>query len=88
MHENGIHDYLKYIKFGYGRCTDHASKDIRAGILSREEGIKLVRQYDHVLSKDLNRWLEYVGMDEDDFHRIADHSVTRVCGVLINLVLG
>ena len=33
IHENGIHDYLKYIKFGYGRCTDHASKDIRSGDL-------------------------------------------------------
>ena len=36
IHENGIHDYLKYIKFGYGRCTDHASKDIRSGDLSRK----------------------------------------------------
>ena len=31
MHENGIHDYMKWIKFGYGRCSDHASKDIRLG---------------------------------------------------------
>ena len=23
MHENGVHDYLKFIKFGYGRATDH-----------------------------------------------------------------
>ena len=73
MHENGIHDYLKYIKFGYGRCTDHVSKDIRAGIMSRSEGIKLVRDYDHVLPKDLYRWLDYVQMNEEDFHRIADH---------------
>ena len=35
MYENGAHDYLKFIKFGYGRATDHASKDIRAGRLSR-----------------------------------------------------
>ena len=26
MHENGIHDYLKYVKFGYGRCSDHLAK--------------------------------------------------------------
>jgi N-acetyl sugar amidotransferase len=32
MHENGVHDYLKYIKFGYGRATDHTCKDIRAGL--------------------------------------------------------
>ena len=28
MHENGGHDYLKYIKFGYGRGSDHSFKDI------------------------------------------------------------
>ena len=48
MHENGIHDYLKYIKFGYGRGTDHACKDIRAGLMTREEGVEMVRRYDHV----------------------------------------
>jgi imidazoleglycerol phosphate synthase cyclase subunit len=72
MHENGAHDYLKYIKFGYGRCTDHASKDIRAGGLSRSEGLKRVRQYDHVKSRDIHRWLDYVGMTEQEFDAIAD----------------
>src|SRR5439155_10110780 len=24
IHENGIHDYLKFVKFGYGRGSDHA----------------------------------------------------------------
>lgn len=72
MHENGVHDYLKYVKFGYGRCTDHVCKDIRAGLLTREQGIELVRQYDHVKPRDLARWLSYVGMDEEEFDRIAD----------------
>lgn len=72
MHENGMHDYLKYIKFGYGRCTDHVCKDIRAGLMSRDEGIELVRRMDHVKSRDLYRWLEYVGMSEKEFDRIAD----------------
>ncbi len=73
IHENGIHDYLKYIKFGYGRCTDHASKDIRAGILSREKGIELIKEMDHIKPDDLHRWLKYVDMTEDEFDRIADH---------------
>jgi len=72
MHENGVHDYLKYIKFGYGRCTDHVCKDIRAGLMSRERGLELVRQMDHVKSSDLKRWLEYTGTTEDRFDRIAD----------------
>ena len=72
MHENGIHDYLKFIKFGYGRATDHACKDIRLGKMTREQGIEVVRRYDHVKSRDLLRWLEYTGMSEDDFDSIAD----------------
>lgn len=71
-YENGIHDLLKYIKFGYGRCSDHVSKDIRAGYMTREEGIELVRKYDHVVSSDLYYWLDYVGMTEDEFWKIVD----------------
>ncbi|HEY9691116.1 MAG TPA: N-acetyl sugar amidotransferase [Oculatellaceae cyanobacterium] len=73
MHENGIHDYLKFIKFGYGRGSDHACKDIRAGGMTREQGIEMVRKYDHVKPRrDLERWLEYVGMDEEEFDAICD----------------
>jgi hypothetical protein len=73
MHENGAHDYLKYVKFGYGRCSDHASKDIRMGYMSRDEAIRMVKKYDHVKPyKDLNRWLEYVGMTENEFDIHAD----------------
>ncbi|MFV1852258.1 MAG: N-acetyl sugar amidotransferase [Thalassospira sp.] len=72
MHENGVHDYLKYIKFGYGRATDHTCKDIRAGIMSRDKAIALVNKYDPVKPGDLKRWLSYVEMTEDEFDRIAD----------------
>ena len=72
MHENGVHDYLKYIKFGYGRCTDHACKDIRAGLLTRAQAMDLVRRYDHVKPRDLTRWLDYVGWTEEQFDRLAD----------------
>ena len=73
IHENGIHDYLKYIKFGYGRCTDHASKDIRSSDLQRDEGIRRAQLMDKIKPKDLQRWLEYVGMTEEEFDRISDH---------------
>jgi N-acetyl sugar amidotransferase len=73
MHENGIHDYLKFIKFGYGRGTDHATKDIRAGLMSREQGIEMVRKYDHVKPRhDLERWLKYVDMSEEEFDATCD----------------
>ncbi len=73
MHENGIHDWLKFVKFGYGRGSDHACKDIRAGIMTRNEGIEMVRKYDAVKPRlDLERWLEYVSMTEEEFDRTAD----------------
>jgi len=73
MHENGIHDYLKFVKIGYGRGTDHASKDIREGKITREEGIELVMKYDSVRpTKDLDRWLKYVDMTEREFDLTAD----------------
>jgi N-acetyl sugar amidotransferase len=73
IHENGIHDYLKFVKFGYGRGTDHSCKDIRAGRMTRDQGIEMVRQYDHVKSRrDLDRWLDYVEMDEAEFDAVCD----------------
>ncbi len=61
VHDNGIHDYMKFVKFGYGRATDHACRDIRNGVMTREQGIEMVREYDHVVPGDIPRWLEYVG---------------------------
>lgn len=72
MHENGIHDYMKYIKFGYGRATDHVCKDIRAGILNRDTAIEIVRKMDPIKSKDLQRWLTYVDWTEEKFDAVAD----------------
>lgn len=72
-YENGAHDLLKYIKFGYGRASDHASKDIRSGYITREQGIEMVRKYDHVVSDDLYYWLDYVGMSESEFWKTADN---------------
>ncbi|HMO04549.1 MAG TPA: N-acetyl sugar amidotransferase [Kiritimatiellia bacterium] len=73
MHENGIHDYLKFVKLGYGRGSDHSCKDIRAGIMTREQGIEMVRKYDHVKPRrDLERWLTYVNMTEDEFDATCD----------------
>lgn len=71
-YENGVHDLLKFIKFGYGRASDHASKDIRDGCLTREEGVAMVRKYDHVVSSDLFYWLDYVGISESEFWQVAD----------------
>jgi hypothetical protein len=67
IHSNGVHDYLKYLKFGYGRATDDASTEIRNQRMAREEGIEMVMKYDHVRPSDLDLYLDFIGMTEDEF---------------------
>ena len=71
-YSNGVSDLLKFVKFGYGRCTDHATKDIRNKHINRDQGIELVKKYDHVVSGDLQHWLEYVNMSKQSFWETAD----------------
>ena len=42
VHANGLHDYLKYLKYGYGRATDDASNEIRHGRMTRERETAIV----------------------------------------------
>lgn len=42
MYENGVYDYLKYIKFGYGCCIDYVCKDIWIGRMICEKVVELV----------------------------------------------
>lgn len=80
-YENGVHDYLKYIKFGYGRASDHASKDIRSGYMDRKTAVRMVKKYDSVIPSDLQYWLKYTGFSQREFWKIAnsfrDHRVWR-----------
>jgi N-acetyl sugar amidotransferase len=72
IHANGAHDWLKFLKFGYGRATDDASTLIRAGFMSREEGIEMVLRHDAARPSDLDRWLDFVDMSEDEFMACVD----------------
>ncbi|WP_449245820.1 N-acetyl sugar amidotransferase [Desulfobacca acetoxidans] len=67
-HANDVHDYLKYLKFGYGRATDDASMEIRHGRMSREEGIEMVKQYDHVRPRTLDTYLKFLEITEAEFY--------------------
>lgn len=63
----GVHDYLKFLKMGYGRTTDQASMDIRSGLMTREEALKKVEEFDGRRPPSLDWFLEYTGMTEDEF---------------------
>lgn len=72
FHSAGLHDYLKYLKYGYGRVTDHASREIRLKRMTREEGMQLVTDYVSRKPKDLEAFLNWIGMPEDEFWSLAD----------------
>lgn len=42
-----FHYYTTGIKFGIGRATYDASQEIRSGDITREEGVSLVKKFDH-----------------------------------------
>jgi len=45
-HQTGIHDYFKFLKFGFGRATDLACMHIRRGRLTRQDGLEAVKRLD------------------------------------------
>lgn len=71
-HANDVHDYLKYLKFGYGRATDDASMEIRHGRMTREEGIEMVKRYDSNEPSSLRFYCEFLGISVQDFYAQLD----------------
>jgi N-acetyl sugar amidotransferase len=69
---NGLNDYLKYLKFGYGRSTDHASIDIRFGRMTREEGIKMVMKYDHQEPYDIRIYMRYANLTKKEIYQSVE----------------
>ena len=57
-----LHDYLKLCKHGYSKVTDHASREIRFGRLTRGEGLALVRFYEQKPLTYLDKFLEWLGI--------------------------
>ncbi len=76
---NGIRDWCKYIKRGYGRTTHLGTLDIWNNRKSREEALKLVEVYDGKRPASLDYFLEFLGITEKEFmkiilqHQISPH---------------
>jgi N-acetyl sugar amidotransferase len=80
-HQTGIHDYFKFLKFGFGRATDLACMHIRRGRLTREDGLEAVKRLDGKFP-----W-EYLGKSLEDILRPLDISLdefTRICDKFTN----
>ena len=76
-HQTGIHDYFKYLKFGFGRATDLACLHIRRNRLTRQDGLDAVRRLDgkfpwEYLGKPLEDILRPLDMTVDEFISLCD----------------
>lgn len=69
---SGVHDYLKYIKYGFGKSLDHACRDIRLKRITREEGISLVNKYDKVIPPEIDSFCEWLGIKRDYFDSLIE----------------
>lgn len=68
-----FHDYLKYVKYGFCRATDHACIDIRNGRLTRNEAIDLVNTYDGLYPIQHEKaFCSYLGMNKDEVRKVID----------------
>lgn len=67
-----VHDYIKFIKYGYGKVVDHITREIRLGRISRERGLQLAKKYLYKRPQNLSLFLKWIGMTENSFHYIID----------------
>lgn len=70
---HGLHDYLKFVKYGFGRTTDHVCIDIRNNRITREEGLSLVKKYEGKYPKiSIDAFIEYSGMSKAEIDEVLD----------------
>lgn len=81
-YQTGIHDYLKYLKFGFGRATDIANNHVRRGRLSRADAVALVKRHDGkfprtYLGRKIEEILAEIDMTLDEFLNVCDRFVNK-----------
>jgi N-acetyl sugar amidotransferase len=73
-----LNQMIKYYKFGFGRVTDYANEEIRLGRMAREQGIRLVEQYDDACSPEyIDSFCNYIGISVVNFWQRVHASVNR-----------
>lgn len=72
-----IHDYFKFIKYGFGRATDQANNHIRRGRLERKDIVEFLKEHDGsypsiYLNRSLESVLEEIDLSKEEFDEICD----------------
>jgi len=67
-----LHDYIKTLKWGYGKVTDHVNREIRLKRLSREEGRKLITRFEDISPVFPRQFMDWLGITENSLNFILD----------------
>ena len=67
-----VHDLLKLYKHGFSKVTDHATREIRFGRLTRAEGLALVRRHEQQALRYLPQFCDWLGVSENTLHFLLD----------------
>lgn len=63
-----LHYYTTGVKFGLGRASYDAAQEIRSGDIDRDEGIALVRKFDHEFpERFITELFEYLSIPNEEF---------------------
>ena len=75
----GLHDYMKFIKYGYGRATDQLCIEIRAGRMSRRDAITELKKTDEgkIPWKYVPDFLDYLDISKDEFLENLDRFTNK-----------
>jgi hypothetical protein len=69
-----FHYLTTFIKFGLGRASYDAAQEIRNGKITRDEGVNLVKLYDHEFPmRYLPDFLDYIEMSSNEFYKTMDN---------------
>ena len=69
---NDLHDYIKFIKFGYSKVVDQVCRDIRLCHISRSKAIDIVNNYIFKKPKNSNLFFNWLGITKNAFNYVMD----------------
>ena len=81
-HQTGIHDYFKFLKYGFGRASDLVSVSLRRERITRAQGLELIKLHDGrypwtYLGKPLGQILNRIDLTIEEFDAICERFTNK-----------
>lgn len=70
-----LREYQKYIRRGFGKVSFQVAKDIRNGMITREQGLYYINEYEGRTPSTLYSQLKELGMTKEEFDKITNRNI-------------